>query len=91
MFTRQHYQKIAETVGQMPPSQFSQPMLNVLITMFKSDNYKFCPHLFMSAYEKEYRIHWGTLENPTEAFIQDIANFPPHIREVIAVIMNNES
>jgi len=89
MFTRQHYQKLALTFGRMRPSQFSQPMLDAMLLMFKADNPRFCPHRFMTAYEQEYRINWGTLENPTEAFIQDIANFPEHLREVIADIYNN--
>ena len=91
MFTRQHYKKIAVTFGRMPPSQFSQPMVNELLKMFKADNSRFCPHRFMAAYEQEYRINWGTLENPTESFIQDIANFPEYLRDAMLVIMNNES
>jgi len=88
MFTRQHYKKIATTLGRMPPSQFSQPMLDELLGMFKEDNHRFCPHRFITAFKEEQVIHWGTLEYPTEALIQDIGNFPPHMWPTLVDLMN---
>lgn len=91
MFTRQHYKKIAVTLGRMPPSQFSQPMLEELLAMFKADNHRFCPHRFMTAFNQAYKIHWGTLERPTKAFIQDMANWNPHMAQMFAETFGYES
>jgi len=56
MFTRQHYEKIAETLAEC---DCDPETLQRFERMFMRDNPRFDPQKFIEAFELHYRFVWG--------------------------------
>tara|TARA_R100000734_G_scaffold18851_1_gene16791 strand:- start:1090 stop:1293 length:204 start_codon:yes stop_codon:yes gene_type:complete len=56
MFTRQHYQKIAETLAEC---NCDEEILHRFKRMFMRDNPRFDPQKFIEAFELHYLFVWG--------------------------------